>query len=76
MQFLSTHDFDFIHFANNSIIIHILAENCNALSHKTVCLFTQISCREWVIKNIPKDIGRQFCFPGLQHEGQVIFIDY
>ena len=27
MRFLGTHDFDFIHFTSNSILIHILAEN-------------------------------------------------
>ena len=74
MRFLGTHDFNFIHFNINSILIHILAENCNALPPKIFCLFTQISFEEWVIKNILKHIGRQFRFPGLQHEEQVIFV--
>ena len=31
IQFLGTHDLDYIHFTNNSILIHNLAGNCNAL---------------------------------------------
>ena len=40
VNFLGTHDFHFIHFANNSILIHILAENCNAYPHKIVWLLS------------------------------------